>query len=265
MNLAGKCAADASGLAVAESGNEPAANPRGFSSHQICRGALAWDAAATGDNVIKAIFWDNDGVLVDTERLYYRATRQVMATAGVTLSQAQYVALFMVQGGDAWQLVAERGFGPAEIETLRARRNALYSTMLDGADLVIDGVRPVLDALHEQYAMSIVTSCRADHFARIHAATDLLPYFRFVLTRGDYERSKPDPEPYLLALARSGCRADECIVVEDSQRGLAAASAAGLRCIVVPNALTRGGDFAAACKIVDSVTAIPAQLDVLMR
>jgi beta-phosphoglucomutase-like phosphatase (HAD superfamily) len=81
-----------------------------------------------------------------------------------------------------------------------------------------------------------------------------LPYFHFVLTASDYTHSKPHPEPYLLAVERSGFRPEECLVIEDSERGLTAALAAGLRCIVVPNAFTRGSNFAGAYKVLESLT-----------
>ena len=51
--------------------------------------------------MIKAIFWDNDGILVDTERLYFLATQRVLATVGVSLTKEQYIELFLVQGKGA--------------------------------------------------------------------------------------------------------------------------------------------------------------------
>ena len=81
-----------------------------------------------------------------------------------------------------------------------------------------------------------------------------LPYFQFALTSGDYKNSKPHPEPYLKALERSGCRREECLVIEDSERGLIAAREAGLRCIVVPSELTRGRNFDGAYKVLESLT-----------
>jgi beta-phosphoglucomutase-like phosphatase (HAD superfamily) len=59
--------------------------------------------------MIKAIFWDNDGVLVDTERLYFRATQHVLATVGIPLTKEQYIDLFLVQGKGAWHLAADKG------------------------------------------------------------------------------------------------------------------------------------------------------------
>jgi len=210
--------------------------------------------------VIKAIFWDNDGVLVDTERLYFQATREVLGQAGIELTPAQYLEWFMVQGTGAWHLAAERGFPPAAIDRMRQERNARYSDLLGREPLVIPGVREVLEALHGSYTMGIVTSSEREHFEIIHRSSGLLPYFQFVLTNGDYTHSKPHPEPYLLAVERSGFRKAECLVVEDTERGLTAALAAGLACVVVPTDLTRRCAFAGARHVLESITELPTVL-----
>jgi HAD superfamily hydrolase (TIGR01509 family) len=213
-----------------------------------------------GARMIKAIFWDNDGVLVDTERLYFRATQHVLATVGIPLTTVQYIDLFLVQGLGAWHLAADKGLSPSAIEQLRHERNTLYSTLLCQEPLIIAGVREVLNALHGIYVMGIVTSSEHDHFALIHQTTGLLPYFHFVLTASDYTHSKPHPEPYRLAVERSGCRQEECLVIEDSKRGLMSATEAGLRCIVVPSEFTRGSNFAGAYKVLESLTELLAEL-----
>lgn len=208
-------------------------------------------------NRIKAIFWDNDGVLVDTEHLYFKATQQVLASIGIPLTREQYLELFLVQGRGAWHLAEERGLAPAVVDRLREERNNLYAEWLSARPLLIPGVTSALDALHGRYLMGIVTSSRRDHFDVIHRASGLLKYFDFVLASGDYAQVKPDPAPYLRAVEKSGCGPDECIAIEDSERGLESATRAGIRCIVVPSRLTRGCAFQGAYRIVDSVTDIP--------
>lgn len=210
--------------------------------------------------MIKAIFWDNDGVLVDTERLYFRATQETLEAAGVTLDHAQYVEFFLRQGRGAWHLLEERGFGPDAVERWRQRRNDLYSELLEQEACAIDGVAGTLDLLHGRYVMGIVTSSRKDHFDIIHTRCNLLQYFDFVLTSEDFPRVKPHPDPYLMAIERTGAKPDECIAIEDSERGLRSASLAGIRCIVIPTPLTAGGNFAAAARVVDRVEDIPAAL-----
>src|SRR5262249_41012478 len=108
--------------------------------------------------------------------------------------------------------------------------------------------------------MGVVTSSRRDHFDLIHERTGLLQYFDFVLTAGDYPRTKPHPDPYLAAVERSGVEAGACMAIEDSERGLEAATQAGVRCIVVPTALTCCGRFEQAHLVLQSVREIPEAL-----
>jgi HAD superfamily hydrolase (TIGR01509 family) len=210
--------------------------------------------------MIKAIFWDNDGVLVDTERLYYIATQQVLATVGVQLTKEQYIELLLVQGKSPWYLAEEKGVTPDDIEKLRDKRNVLYSALLEQEQIIIDGAGDVLEELSKRYVMGIVTSSRPDHFEIIHRRTGFLIYFQFAITLGDYSHSKPHPEPYLLAVERSGFKAEECLVIEDSERGLTAAMEAGIRCIVIPNEFTRGSNFSGAYKVLGDLQELLAEL-----
>jgi HAD superfamily hydrolase (TIGR01509 family) len=203
--------------------------------------------------MIKAIFWDNDGVLVETEHLYFEATQQVLASVGIHLTQEQYIELFLVQGRGAWHLAEEHGIAPRGIEQLRNQRNALYGDLLTKATPLAPDITRILDALHGRYLMGVVTSSRKDHFDLIHRNTGLLKYFDFVLTASDFSRVKPDPEPYLRAVDRSGVGREACLAVEDSERGLESAKRAGISCIVVPTALTRGGNFAGARQVLGSL------------
>jgi HAD superfamily hydrolase (TIGR01509 family) len=205
----------------------------------------------------KAILWDNDGVLVDTEQLYFEATQQILQSVGIELTEEQYIELFLVQGKGAWHLAEERGMAPGEIERLRTERNELYGRRLLEGPRPVAGIASVLDALHGRYVMGVVTSSRPDHFDLIHRSTNLLKYFDFVLTSGDFTRVKPDPEPYLRAVERSGVGSEACVAIEDSERGLESATRAGVRCFVIPTALTRGGRFAGAQRILGSVSEIP--------
>ena len=208
----------------------------------------------------KAILWDNDGVLVDTEHLYFQATQLVLASAGVDLTEQQYIAHFLVNGRGAWHLLEERGVGEDEIARLRDERNDLYGRLLRQGPRAIPGVAETLRQLRGRYVMGVVTSSRKDHFDLIHEHTGLLPYFDFVLTASDYPRVKPYPDPYLAAVDRSGVGAEACVAIEDSERGLEAATLAGVRCIVVPTALTQGGRFEGAHRVLANVSEIPAAL-----
>jgi HAD superfamily hydrolase (TIGR01509 family) len=215
--------------------------------------------------MLRAILWDNDGVLVDTERLYYQATRAALARAGMELSEEVYEDVSLRQGHSVFELLRRRGGGEDEIERLRAERDAHYLGLLESGGLVIEGVEETLRALHGKLAMAVVTSARRIHFDTVHRASGLARYFDFVLTREDYGRCKPDPEPYRTALVRTGLRADECLVIEDTERGLVSATEAGMRCIVIPNSLARSGDFSRAHAVLGGVRGVVAEVVRLME
>ena len=178
--------------------------------------------------MIKAIFWDNDGVLVDTEKLYFKATCELLLHAGVTLTEELFNKISLVEGRSAFDLAVAKGGSPEEIALLQEQRNRRYKELLRGNIPILDGVKDALGELQGKVAMAIVTSSRRVHFDAMHAGTGLIPYFDFVLAREDYTLSKPDPEPYLTAMKKSGFGPEECLVVEDSPRGLASALSAGI-------------------------------------
>ena len=201
--------------------------------------------------MLKAILWDNDGVLVDTEGLYFQACRDELAARGIQIDEADFAATFLKSSAGIRAFVGDSD--ETEFQALRTRRNERYSTLLRRGVEPIAGVEDALKTLRGKVRMGVVTSSRGDHFEMIHASSGLLPYFDFVLVREDYGRSKPEPEPYLAALVRNGLAADECLVVEDSERGLQAAVAAGIRCAVIPQGLTRTSDFSQAHVVLNDI------------
>ena len=211
--------------------------------------------------MIRAILWDNDGVLVDTEGLYFQAGHEVLATQGVELTHKDFAEQSLKKGLSVFDFLPVQD---AElIEQLRLKRNARYSALLANGVQVMDGVVETLETFYGRVQMGIVTGSRRDHFDIVHAQTNLLPFFDFVLAREDYEEAKPHPDAYLTAMRLHGLQPDDCVVVEDSERGCIAAAAAGLRVLAVPNALSKYGDFSSAYKILNSVRDVVNEIEKL--
>ena len=209
--------------------------------------------------MIRAILWDNDGVLVDTEGLYFQAGHEVLATQGVELTHRDFAEQSLKKGLSVFDFLPDQN---AElIERLRVKRNARYSALLSEGVPVIDGVVETLETFYGRVQMGIVTGSLRDHFDIVHAKTDLLPFFDFVLAREDYREAKPHPDAYLTAMRLHGLQPDDCVVVEDSERGCVAAAAAGLRVLAVPNALSKYGDFSSAYKILNSVRDVVKEVE----
>jgi HAD superfamily hydrolase (TIGR01509 family) len=206
------------------------------------------------------VFFDNDGVLVDTETLYFRATREALAEVGVALAEADYVELFLRQGRGAWHLAQAQGIDAATIDRLRRWRNDRYAALIDRGPVVMPGALEAVQRIAPGRRLAIVTSSMSVPFARAHARSGLLSYVELVLTREAYGQSKPHPEPYLTAISRLGVDPAACLVIEDSERGLIAAKAAGLTCWVVPSPLTAVGCFDDADAVLPDLAAVATRL-----
>lgn len=202
----------------------------------------------------KAIFWDNDGVLVDTEKYYFEATYLTMKKVGFELTKEQYIDLFLIKAVGAWHLLGQNKFSAKHIHQLKEERDNLYNDFLLTKNIIIDGVEDIIAKLSEKYKMAIVTSSKPNHFKAIHSRTELLKYFAFVVTSEEYTNYKPDPEPYLFALKKMGINSSEGIAIEDSRRGLIAAKKAGLDCIIIQNEITMSSDFSEAGLILENIS-----------
>lgn len=201
------------------------------------------------------LLFDHDGVLMDTEYWYFKATRDELAELGIDLTLEDYMA-HMVTG----RSVYAAHLGEAERDAFRERRNRRYEMSLQTEDIQIPGVENALAELATDYPMAIVTTSRRSHFELIHESRQIVRYFDFVLTLGDYARSKPAPDPYLAAVERFGIEPEQALIIEDSARGLGSALAAGIPCVIVDNEFTRGQDFTGAAARIESLGELPGLL-----
>jgi len=214
----------------------------------------------------EAIFFDMDGLLVNTEGIYLSATNEILSPLGLEISLNWYIQENLGKGLSnieiASELARKKGVSEDIIAQLRPRRNRRYGEMLKTHVSVVDGVQDVLTALHGRFIMGIVTSSRKDHFDIIMEKTRLRAFFDFALTADDATELKPHPELYLKAVEKSEKTKERCLALEDSARGVTAAKAAGLICYAVPDTLTRVQDFSIADKVLDSIRDVPVLLGV---
>ena len=213
-------------------------------------------------NRFKAVFFDNDGLLVDTEGLYFQSVQEVFAPVGIEISREWYIRENLGTGRSSFELAKEKGLSEEEIAKLRRERNERYGELLREKVRPMDGVPEVLAMLHGKFQMGVVTSGRKAHFDIIMEMTGLRRFFDFFVTEQDVKKLKPNPEPYLKAVELSGHAKEHCLVLEDSFRGVQAAKAAGLTCYAIPDELTRTQDFSIADKVLESIRELPALLAV---
>ena len=200
----------------------------------------------------KYLLFDNDGVLVETEQYYYKANVKALSEFGLELDFDVYMEI-MARGGTAWEVALKHGFSKKEIDKKRAQRDIYYQDFIQNENIEIDSVVDVLKELSNHYKMGIVTTSRRVDFDLVHNNLDIVKYMDFTLCVEEYPRSKPHPDPYLAGMKKFGATKDECLIIEDSQRGLTSAVNAGIECAVVANEFTKTHDFSQASYKIDSI------------
>jgi HAD superfamily hydrolase (TIGR01509 family) len=206
--------------------------------------------------MIEAVLWDNDGVLVDTEMLFFETTRAAFARLGLELTREIWGRHYLGEGKKTREVAALLGADSSRIEAALEERDQDYRQRLRQAPPLRPKVRDTLKQLSGRVRMAMVTGCPRDLLQLMHASSGLLEFFDAIITADECSNAKPHPELYLAGLKALGAASERCLAVEDSGRGLAAARAAGIPCIVVPTELTRMLDFAGALAVEPDVSAV---------
>lgn len=204
---------------------------------------------------MRALIFDFDGLILDTESTDFEAWARLYREHGHELPRERWVETIGTAGG-AWDPVAHLGelIGrDLDSESVRAERRPVRDTLVRELD-PLPGVVDWLEAARARgLALAIASSSEADWVVRHLRHVGLDHYFAEIVTADQVERAKPSPDLYQRALAKLEVAADDALALEDSAHGLAAARAAGLRCVAVPGPMTRHLDFAGAALVLDSL------------
>jgi len=208
----------------------------------------------------KYILFDNDGVLVETEKWYYEANKKALDELGLELDFHVYMEI-MARGGTAWEVAFKEGFTKEIIDKKRFQRDIYYQEFLQTKDIEIPNVKKVLNSLSKKYKMAIITTSRRVDFDLIHKNRGIVDFMDFTLCVEEYKRAKPYPDPYLAGLKNFNAKESETIVVEDSQRGLTSAYNANIQCAIVHNEFTKTHDFSKANYFINKLEELEELLD----
>ncbi len=218
---------------------------------------------------MKALIFDCDGVLVDTERDGHRvAFNRGFAAFGLSheWDEALYGELLAVAGGKermrhffnevGWPAEAA-GLESEYVAELHLKKSAIYQEMIaEGALPLRSGINRIVDEATEAgLRLAVCSTSRKDSVLKVMdlMGAERKARFEQVLAGDVVGKKKPDPEVYLLALEKMGLEPAECMVVEDSRIGMLAALAAGMKCFVTLSTYTVDEDFTGALKVVSDL------------
>lgn len=209
----------------------------------------------------KAILFDHDGTLVDSEPSHLALWNEVLEPLGVTLPEALYKDLYagMPTPANAVDIVERFGLGvPAPVLAER-KAEATRAFLAARPFPLMPGAREVLDRLQAAgLRLAVVTGAARDATRASLTAHGILERFETVVTADDVVFSKPAPDCYLMAARQLGVPPSDCVAVEDSEHGLQAAADADVPCVVKPTPMSAHHDFARATVRVDDLHAAAA-------
>jgi HAD superfamily hydrolase (TIGR01509 family) len=199
----------------------------------------------------KAIVFDMDGTLLDTESVFRDIVYEVTAGLGFTMTETIHLSMVGSSHETTNQLLVE-AYGVAfpyamfddQCRGLMRQRMHTHAKLKPGVPELLDELRA------RRIPAAVATSSRSHHALTHLGAAGILSAFRAVVTRDDVTNPKPHPEPYLLAARHLGLDPRTCLAVEDSHSGVRAAHAAGMQTIMVPDLVSPSEEIAGLCAAV---------------
>ncbi|PEJ57251.1 HAD family hydrolase [Bacillus sp. AFS002410] len=188
--------------------------------------------------MIKAVIFDFDGLIVDTESVWYEAYKEVLNRYKVELTLQKFSEVVGTSDEILFEYINSNLKEPIEKEIIEQMAKELVDEKL---------LEPVLRESVEDYLISaknaglqiaLASSSSREWVQSFLEKLNIYEYFSVIKTKEDVAKVKPDPELYLKAIEEIGVDVTEAIAFEDSLNGLIAATKAGLQCVIVPNSVT---------------------------
>ncbi len=180
-----------------------------------------------------AYLFDCDGTIVDSMPLHYKAWQQILGEWNCEFSEERFYAW---GGMPIVEIIStlNKEYGLSmPVETLAARKESLYFELLPELKPVPEVVEHIFDQ-HGKIPLAVVSGSTRDSVVASLTALKLLDRFDALVCAGEYRNSKPHPEAFLLAAEKLGVHPNTCLVFEDTDMGIEAATAAGMKSARVP-------------------------------
>lgn len=198
---------------------------------------------------LRAIIFDFDGVIADTEPLHYEGLRRTLADIGITLTEADYYANYL--GFDdrgcileALRVNRRQPTGPL-VQDLMRKKAAAYLASIKEHLVIFTGVKAFVEEAAAAYPIAIASGALRPEIELILEQAGIRKAFRHITSAEDVAKGKPDPQPFLHALAGlnqlsplSPVPPSSCLVIEDSLPGIRGAKSAGMKVLAVANTHT---------------------------
>ncbi len=227
--------------------------------------------------MLKAIIFDCDGIIVNSEPNHLKAFQLTLAGEGIALTEAEYYQTYLAMDDlhcfETVLGVHQRPTDKATLKRLIHQKMRIYNDLAQEELYLYPGVTDFVKKAEGRYKLAIASGAFRGEIKFALDKAGIRSAFPIIVSAQDVKQCKPHPEPFLTALAKLNSRwpallirPDECVVIEDSLHGLAAARAAQMKCLAVTNSYPRELLRDTADRVIDSLTEIePAALEALWK
>lgn len=210
---------------------------------------------------LKAVLFDFDGVLADTENIHIAAWQRTLSLIGIEADDDLCAPAAETDDRKFLaELFAAKNIDSADISGWVAKKQDLTRTLLGDHPRLYPGVYSLVKALHGKVKLAVVSGSWRENIEAVLASAKLTDAFVTIVGKEDFQSSKPAPEPYLLALSKLNVLAAEALALEDSPSGVASAMAAKIRTIAVGHRRPDGSWYGEATFVPDLKSFDPSSI-----
>ena len=213
--------------------------------------------------MIQTVIFDMDGVIIDSEPVYFKIDKQMFEELNIDVSFEEHCSYVGTSSQNMWDtIIKKHGIANQPRELMRKEYNLYMDYLVNASDLQpIDGVLELINDLHKNnFRLILASSSRMETINIILKKFKLSDLFMAKISGSDLVHSKPHPEIFLSAARLMRSEAKDCVVIEDSKNGVAAAKAAGMKCIGFLNPSSGDQNLKSADLIIRSFDEVNADL-----
>jgi HAD superfamily hydrolase (TIGR01509 family) len=211
--------------------------------------------------MIQAVIFDMDGVIIDSEPVYFNIDKQMFEELNIAVSFEEHCSYVGTSSQNMWSAIIKKHGIPDQPEELMRKEYSLYKEHLVNANDLqpIDGVVELINELHKNnFKLVLASSSRMETIDIVLNKFKLVEFFMAKVSGSELAHSKPHPEIFLRSAQLIKSEPGECIVIEDSKNGVTAAKAAGMKCIGFLNPSSGDQDLKNADMVVRSLKGLNA-------
>ena len=195
---------------------------------------------------IKAVIFDMDGTLADSEPLHEKAERLMMDSLGLKVSESEHKSFVGSTDRHMWASLKEKHCLAFSLDELIRMKQKKYLEVLDENVRPMPGVLNLLSDLQGKIPIGLASSATIHEINLVIDSLSIRKYFKAIVSGDEVKNSKPSPDIFLEAARRLEVSPNDCLVVEDSLNGVIAGKLAGMKTLAVPNTRTQHMDFSCA-------------------